>query len=88
MRKMTQALEGLLESSDYSSIIGIRLGDNMEIQQKRRPTTIINGAIMNGRKEESSSSSKKYTVQIVQKTIRVFFEMTLMVTSILIHWRV
>jgi len=30
IRKMTQTLESLLESSDETSIIGPRLGDNME----------------------------------------------------------
>jgi|FLMP01.3.fsa_nt_emb hypothetical protein len=50
-------------------MIGLRLGDNMKIEQKRPPTTIINGSmtIINGREEESSSSSEKYTIEIAQK---------------------
>jgi len=52
MRKMTHTLEGLLESSDDPSMIGLSLEDNMEIQQKRPPTTIINGDIINAGCEE------------------------------------
>ena len=65
IRKMTQILESLLESSDETSIIGPRLGYNMEKQQKWPP--IMHGATINGREEESSSSSKKYTIQFAQK---------------------